>query len=129
MQILREVNGKFYGIKRTLYTVIFSRKRKKYCYYLNAYNTKNLGDTMISKSANKSMYLNKYTLPILGLLYTIYQYTLKVSLVILYVPLFMYFDGCRNFMRDKSWYQNVRYFNWINILIIIFLTTYIIIKK
>lgn len=37
-----------------------------------------------------------------------------------FIPI-MYFDGAKNFILDGVWYQNVRFFNWSNIVIIIIL--------
>ncbi|MBX9889548.1 MAG: hypothetical protein K2Y30_16650 [Flavobacteriaceae bacterium] len=43
------------------------------------------------------------------------------------IPLFIafiitsYFDGGKNFIKDSAWYQNVRFFNWANIVLLIIL--------
>lgn len=41
---------------------------------------------------------------------------------------FKYFEGGRNFIRDTAWYQNVRFFNWVNIFLIIILIVLLILK-
>ena len=48
-------------------------------------------------------------------------------ILISYFP-FKYFEGGRNFIRDTAWYQNVRFFNWVNIFLIIILIVLLIFK-
>ena len=54
---------------------------------------------------------------------------------LLWIPLilisffpFKYFEGGRNFIRDTAWYQNVRFFNWVNVFLIIILIVLLILK-
>lgn len=109
------------GFKRTLYTIIRNQKTNNYCYYLNCFFTDNVGDVMIWKHSKKSILLTKYTLPIIGFIYSMYVYSLKWPFVIILTPFYMYFDGGRNFVRDRIWQNNVIFFNWSNIVIIIIL--------
>jgi hypothetical protein len=125
MKILKNYQRSIYGVKYNLFTVIFNGKTKQYCYYANALCTKNVGDTMIYKSKSKSILLNKYTMPVIGILYTIYKYLIKYPFAAISLPFYMYFDGCRNFIRNTAWYNNVRYFNWANIVIIITLSLWL----
>ncbi len=122
MKILKNYQMSIYGVRYNLFTVIFNRKTNQYCYYTNALWTKNIGDRMIYKSKNKSKLLNKYTLPIIGITYTFYKYILKYTFAAISLPCYMYFDGCINFIRNTACYNNVRYFNWVNIVIIIALS-------
>ena len=46
-------------------------------------------------------------------------------IIITYFP-FKYFDGGRNFIRDTAWYNNVRFFNWVNIVVILLLIVFLI---
>ena len=48
-------------------------------------------------------------------------------ILIMFFP-FKYFEGGRNFIRDTAWYQNVRFFNWVNIFSIIALIIILILK-
>jgi len=122
MKKLQNYQKSICGFKRKFYTVIRNQKTNNYCYYLNAYITDNEGDVMIYKSLKKSVLLNKFTLPVLGFIYSLYTFILKWPLVIISAPFYMYFDGCRNFVRDRAWQDNVRYFNWSNIVIIVVLS-------
>lgn len=122
MKILKAYKQSIFGVKYKLFTVIFDNKTKQYCYYTNALGTSNVGDCLIFKNKEKSKFFNKYTLPIIGVFYTIYTYTFKWLFAIISAPFWMYFDGCRNFIRDRAWQNNVRFFNWINIVLIIALT-------
>lgn len=128
MKILRNKNPYIFGVKYSLFTVIFDDKSKQYCYYTNALGTNNLGDCLIYKGKTKSKSLNKYTMFIVGLFYTIYVYTLKWPIAIVSTPLFMYFDGCINFIKNRAWQNNVRFFNLMNIIILILLIIYIFIR-
>lgn len=122
MKRLQNYQKTICGFKRRLYTVIKNQKTNNYCYYLNAFITVDQGDVMIWKSSKKSFWLTKYTLPVLGFIYSLYTFSLKWLFVIISAPFYMYFDGCRNFVRDRSWQNNVRFFNWSNVVIIIILS-------
>jgi hypothetical protein len=121
MKILKNYQKTIFGVKYKLFTVIFNNKKKQYCYYINALGTSNVGDCMIYKSKEKSKLLNKYTMRFIGIFYTIYTYTLKWPFAIISAPLYMYFDGCQNFIKDRAWQNNVRFFNWSNIVLVLFL--------
>ena len=122
MKTLKNYQKNIFGVKHKLFTVIFNKKTKQFCYYTNALWTTNVGDCLFYRSKTKSKLLNKVTLTIVGLFYTIYVYTLKWPIIILSAPFLMYFDGCRNFIRDRAWQNNVRFFNWTNIVLIIALS-------
>jgi len=128
MKILKNYKKKIFGVKYKLFTVIFNGNTKQYCYYTNALGTSNVGDYMIYKNKEKSKLFNKYTMTIIGMFYTIYTYTLKWAFAIISVPFWMYFDGCRNFIRAKAWQNNVRFFNWANIAIIIALSLWLALR-
>jgi len=122
MKILKAYKQSIFGVKYKLFTVFFDNKTKQYCYYTNALGTGNVGDCCIYKSKTKSSFLNKYSLSIIGIFYTVYVYTFKWPFAIISAPFYMYFDGCRNFVKDRAWQNNVRFFNWANIAIIIILS-------
>lgn len=128
MKILKNYKKTIFGVKYKFFTVIFNDKTKQYCYYTNAIGTSNVGDCMIYKSRDKSVVFNKYTMLIIGVFYTIYTYTLKWPFAIISTPFLMYCDGCRNFIRDKAWQNNVRFFNWSNIIIIIALSLWLALR-
>lgn len=121
MKRLHNYEMSIYGFKRSLYTVIKNTKTNNYYYYLNAFITSNEGDVMIWKNHKKSVLLNSFSLPVLGFIYSMYTFTIKWPFAIILAPLYMYFDGCKNFVRDRAWQNNVRFFNWTNILIIVVL--------
>lgn len=121
MKRLHNFEMSIYGFKRRLYTVIKNTKTNNYYYYLNAFITDNEGDVMIWKSPKKSVLLNRFSLPVLGFIYSLYTFSFKWPFAIISAPFYMYFDGCRNFVRDRAWQNNVRFFNWANIVIVIIL--------
>ena len=67
-------------------------------------------------------------IPINGLQITIWCFIFNLLwipfILISYLP-FRYFDGAKNFVKDSAWYQNVRFFNWVNIFIILLLLLFI----
>lgn len=121
MKRLYNYEMSIYGFKRRLYTVIKNTKTNNYYYYLNAFITSNEGDVMIWKNPKKSVLLNRFTLPVLGFIYSLYTFSIKWPFAIISAPFYMYFDGCRNFVRNRAWQNNVRFFNWANIVIVIIL--------
>ncbi|MBV5282178.1 MAG: hypothetical protein JZU53_07050 [Paludibacter sp.] len=68
--------------------------------------------------------LNRVTMPTIMVLVNI----LVVTFVLLsYFP-YRYFNGGYNFVRDTSWYNNVQFFNWSNIVFIIILGISLLLK-
>jgi len=128
MKRLQNYQKSICGFKRSLYTVIKNQTTKKYCYYLNILKSDYEGDVLIFKSINKSVFLNKFTLPVLGFIYNIYAFLLKLPIALIYFPFSMYFDGCKNFIHDRAWQNNVRFFNWSNIVIIIVLSCLLVLN-
>ena len=122
MKILKNYEKTIFGVKYKLFTVIYDKKSKLYCYYINALGTENVGDYLVYKNKVKSKFFNKFTLTVIGLFYTVFVYILKWSIVIILAPFYMYFDGCLNFIRDRANQNNVRFFNWTNIFLIIILS-------
>lgn len=47
--------------------------------------------------------------------------------VVTFIP-YKYIEGGKNYITDSAWINNVRFFNWANIFIIIILTILLIIK-
>jgi hypothetical protein len=128
MKILKNHSKIIFGVKHKLFTLIFNTKTKKYYYYVNALGTKKIGDCLIYKSKEKSKLFNKYTMRLIGLFYTAYSYTLKWPFMIITTPFLMYLEGCKNFIQNRVWQDNVRFFHWVNIVIIIVLLFLIVLK-
>jgi len=71
----------------------------------------------------KVKFLNKYAMYIITIVFNI---IIIPILFILYFPM-CYFDGAKNFIKDTAWYENVKFFNWVNfILSIVYLIYFII---
>lgn len=47
--------------------------------------------------------------------------------VITYLP-YSYFEGAKNWITDSAWINNVRFFNWVNLILVVVLTITLIIK-
>lgn len=110
-------------VKYPFFTVAKHLKTGLYLYCLNHIWTKNHGDFIIRKSKSKSWLLNKLTLAVFGFIYTIFYYLVWQPMSIPFFIVYNYYDGAKNFFRNGMWVQNVRYFNWCNIVIIFVLTT------
>ena len=130
MKILKNNQKTLYGVKHKLYSVIYSTKGF-YSYYSSVFWNDNIGN-FFYKTKRKSKLLNRYTLPLVSIIYQIFKFSIVYPVFGLLYPFKMYFDGGYNFVRDTAWYENVRYFNWCNIFMIIgfviwmFLNFYII---
>ena len=111
------------GVKHTFFTII-KDKNSKYYYYLNSPCSSNIGDRLIYNSKSKSTIFNKYTLTLLGIIFTILQYTIIYPILAIIYPVYMYMEGAYNFIRNKTWAQHERFFNWCNIVIILTLIIY-----
>lgn len=126
--ILHDQVRTVYGIKYPFFSMLYETESKQYYYYLNApFLTSYLGYN-IFKSKNKSKYLNKCTLNLLGILYTMFMYC-AVVVFFIFLPFLNYLQGGKNFIRDGFNATMVRYFNIVNIFIIFILMAYILISK
>lgn len=129
MKIIKNYRRSIYGVKYTFFTVVFNGETKHYHYYINTLWTKNIGDILVFRNKSKSKYLNKYTLQVIGVVFTIYKYSIYYPLSLIVSPLLMYIDGCTNFIKNTAWNDNVRYFNWVNIAVIIFTALWLILSS
>ena len=127
MERLRNYEKTACGVGFALFTVIKNQKKSKYYYYISApWHSSLTSDRMIYKGKSKSLLLNKYTLSVLAIIYTILLALIVYPVTVIVSPIYMYFDGGRNFVRDTAWAQNVRYFNLCNIFIILILLVLIV---
>ena len=70
-------------------------------------------------------FINKYFIYAVTVLYN----TIGIpSLFLLYYP-FAYFDGARNFIKDGVWANNVKFFNWVNFILLIILLTRMLLQS
>lgn len=82
-----------------------------------------------SSKGKKVRFLNRITLPVISILFNAFVVTpLFIAFLLVGVWVYNYFDGCRNFVRNKAWVQNVRYFNWCNIVLLLVFVVLFIIK-
>lgn len=84
-----------------------------------------VGYRVLYSGKNKLKVLNSFSLTIIFLIVNLIWIP---TITILFFP-YRYLDGARNFIRDTAWYQNVRFFNWINFILIIILLTTILVKN
>lgn len=117
MKILKNYKKSICGVKYSFFAILFDGK--KYWYYLNYLGSSKIGDCLIYKNYKKNKILNKHVLNTLGVIYTLLIYPFKWPIAFVTAPFFMYFDGCRNFIKDGAWQNNVRFFNWANIVFVI----------
>jgi len=73
----------------------------------------------------KIFFLNRYVIYLITFLYN----TIGVPLLFLCYYPFAYFEGMKNFIKDTAWYQSVRFFNWINFILVIVLLFILIFKS
>lgn len=128
MKTLKNYEKTICGIESPLFAIIKNQKTSKYYYYISAPWSSNIGDRMIYKSKSKTVLLNKYTLSALGVLYTLLLCTIAYPAMAIFYSIYSYFDGARNFIRNRMWAQNERYFNWCNIFIIAGLIVWLVLK-
>jgi len=127
MKVLKNYQKTVCGIRYNLFTIIFSKKAG-YSYYLNKPWSEKAGDCLILKTKIKSKTLNRYTLSLMGIMYTLFIYTLRYPIVIMLYPFSMYFEGGYNFIKDGFMADYVRLFGWVNIVLIVGLIVCLILK-
>lgn len=129
MKKLKNKDTSICGVKYLLFSILHdSSKKEVWGCYVNAIGSGNVGDCLVYKGASRSRFWNKYTLSFVGIFYNLYTFTLKWPMAILGAIFFAYFDGGRNFVRDCAWQNNVRYFNWVNIVLVAILSALLIMK-
>lgn len=128
MELLRKYKRGICGVKYRMFAIMFDDKSSKYHYYVRGAWTDNIGDVLIYKSEKRSRFLNKFTLSIIGVFYSIFKYLIAYPFAVITAPFYMYIDGCRNFIRNSAWQNNVRFFNWVNIIMVILLLLWIILS-
>ena len=122
MKRLKNSQKTICGVKYKLFAIIRNQKTLKYCYYISTpWSDYEVGNVMIWKNKKKNAVLNKYTLSLLAILYTLIKCTVYYPSFVVIMFVYMYLDGGRNFVRDGMWAQNERFFNYCNIIIIIIL--------
>jgi hypothetical protein len=128
MKTLYNATKTIIGLKFLFFSIVKNLKTGKYCYYVRSPFSSNIGDSMIFKFSYRPMLLNKYTMTFLGILFTLGKYLLWYPIGCVIIPILIYFDGAKNFIKDRAWQDNVRYFNYANMVIIVGLTIWLILK-
>jgi hypothetical protein len=125
MKILKNKHTNACGIETPFYAIIKNLNTGNYCYYIQV-----IGNRVNHNIYNgiKAHAFNKYTLTLLSILHSLMFYFAYMPIaIILFIP-HRYFDGARNFIRDKAWQNNVRFFNWCNFIVIPLLIVWLILK-
>lgn len=117
MKTFRNYRGSFYGVTFYPFGRIVKAKQKdksfKYYYQIRVALTERLIE--VASSRKKIFGLNKYTVSFLSIIFN----AIWIPFIIIAYPVKMYFEGGYNFVRDSCWVQNVRFFNWTNIILLI----------
>ena len=116
MQKFKNHHHKIFGYKSKLFRIYNVRLRGESIYKYqfrihDKYRT-------VKSSVNKSKIWNRYTLSALTIIIGIVYIP---SFLILYFP-YCYFEGGYYFIIDSSWVQNVRFFNFVNIFLVVLLS-------
>lgn len=116
---MKKVRDKYLGtcnIQFDLFAIAKKTTTGKYFYLIRS--SKKFWDKwQLVYSGRKLKILNKYTLPIICVLFNII--VLPIIIIAWHgviVLVYNYFDGMKNFIADKAWYNNVRYFTWVTLI-------------
>lgn len=129
MKIIRNSSVGFFNMQYDLFAVAKSTHTGKYGYFISSSKRFWSDWQVIYKGKKKQKLFNKYTLPIIWALFNFI--VLPFIIIIWYGALewvFSYFDGMKNFIRNKAWVNNVRYFTWVTMIALIVMSTLYIIK-
>lgn len=116
------------GIQYKMFAILYNTELERYSYYFRMPLEKKFASRLFYVSKKRSRFLNKYTLSILCAIYILLELLVISPLQLILLPLYRYLDGGRNFIRNKAWAQNIRFFHWANIIIILVLIILLIIK-
>lgn len=126
MKVLKNYQKTTCGLSFSNVWRILKCNTKKESYYL--YQIKDLLSDehtfTLYRCKHKIFIFNRLSMPIFMVLYNILFYFLVISI---YLPK-RYFNGGYWFIRNTSWYQDVVFFGWANIFIIISLLIFIFLK-
>ena len=101
-------------------------KAKIYRYKLTMNAKKRPIVKTITISEVKVKYLNIYTLTIASILWRLLIVLVLLPLFIIFSPIYMYIVGLKNFITKSFYITYVRYFNWVNLILVIILASYLI---
>lgn len=111
-----------FGFGNFIFRIIRNTDKKTYSY---GFRVLFVDYRVLYSGSGKIKILNPFTL---SLIFCIVNLLWVPFITIAFLP-YMYFDGARNFIRDTAWYQNVRFFNWVNIVLILIGATLFITKS
>lgn len=128
MKVFRDKYRGICNVQFRLFAIVKKTATGRY-YYLIRSNTAIWSEWQQLYSGKKVKALNKYTLPIICVLFNV------IVLPIFYITwigviewIYQYFDGMRNFVRNTAWYQNVRYFTWVTMLALVIMIVLYLLK-
>ena len=70
-------------------------------------------------SKTKSKVYNKVTLTILGWLLNVLLYRILVVPLAIALPFVLYYKGAKNFFTNSVWVDNVKFFHYTNIVLLV----------
>lgn len=84
-----------------------------------------LGEYRVLYSGNNKLkILTPLVISIIGIVFNMFWIPF---VVITYIP-YSYFEGAKNWITDSGWIDNVRFFNYVNLILVVVLTITLIIK-
>jgi hypothetical protein len=69
--------------------------------------------------------LNRFSLTVFSIIGHVF-FCFMIPVLIVYFPLSIYYEGMLNFIKNGIWATNVRLFNWVNFVLLIFSVAFII---
>lgn len=128
MKSFRDNRTGICNIQFDLFAIAKKTNKGKYFYLIRS-SERFWGKWQLIYSGKKTKVLNKYTLPIAWALFNFIA--LPVILIAwwgAFELVYDYFDGMKNFIRNKALYNNVRYFTWVTLIAFVVMTTLYLIK-
>lgn len=119
---LKNARKTMVGFGNVIFRIIRNTDKNTYSY---GFRILFMDYKVLYSGSGKLKILNPFTL---SLIFCIVNLLWVPFITIAFLP-YRYFDGARNFIRNTAWYQNVRFFNWVNIALILIGSTLFITKS
>jgi hypothetical protein len=120
MKTSRNYQRNILGIYNKYFQIV--KSKNGYFYFFKDFLTNEY--LQIFKSKKRNRFITKYFLLLIAVLY--HLICIPIMLISFYP--YCYIEGGYNFVKDGVWANGVRFFNWVNIVIIFLLITYIVLR-
>lgn len=118
---LKNHNRTIFGFGSVFFKILRNTKKDHYAYYF--YDFVHDSNRLLHQGV-KIKILTPFLITVWCVVFNILVFPISVTT---YVPI-RYFNGAKNFIKDSAWYQDVRFFSWVNFILLICALIFILLR-